>query len=500
MKTGWKYIAGIITLLLLMLLAFKSQSQQVKAIEYFFNTDPGLGNGTRINLTPSANIDVTVNFDMSALPVGLHQLFVRALDTDDQWSLYHVFPIVKGVGNATRLIEKIEYFFNTDPGVGNGIQLPITAVAVADINVTLDLSSLPNGLHQVFVRAMDNAGKWSLYQTYPIIKGPGSTQPLTVTQMEFFIDTDPGVGNGILIPVNAAYSIDSTFILQLPPSPNDTVHLYIRAQDNRGLWGLYHDTIIAVSCALYKFKPGFSIEPVIACTHSPVQFTDSSNAGEWHWGFGLNDSSALQHPTRIFTNAGTHEVSLYVVNAKGCVSDTTRKTVTVSEPPIIDAGPDIELYPGDQVTLNPIVTGNQLQYSWSPDDYMNNATVRNPVVTATQDILYRLTVTNNAGCSARDSLRIRVITETREIKVPNVFSPNGDGVNDYWLINFLNTYANCRVQVFNRYGQKVFESNGYSTPWNGTFKNQPLPFGTYYYVIELRKGMKALTGYVTLVR
>jgi gliding motility-associated-like protein len=97
-------------------------------------------------------------------------------------------------------------------------------------------------------------------------------------------------------------------------------------------------------------------------------------------------------------------------------------------------------------------------------------------------------------------LNVKVITEIREIKVPNIFTPNGDGVNDHWLIQFLNTYANCRVQVFNRYGQKVFESTGYNNPWDGKFNNQPLPFGTYYYIIALRKGMKSITGYVTIVR
>jgi gliding motility-associated-like protein len=489
-----------IGLLFFLLWSLQTTAQSVKAIEYFFDTDPGPGNGTRVNLNAATLIDTTVNFDISALSPGLHQLFVRALDSDDQWSLNHVYPVLIGVGNAAGMVEKIEYFFNTDPGVGNGIQLPIAAAATADVQATLDLSSLPDGLHQVYIRAMDNAGKWSLYHTYPVIKGPGTTQPLTVRQMEFFIDADPGVGRGTPIPVQAAYSIDSVFMLQLPPTDKDTVHLYIRAQDNRGLWGLYHDTIVVVSCALYRFKPGFSIDPEPACIDAPVQFTDSSNAGEWHWGFGLNDSSSLQNPVRRYATAGLHEISLYVVNAKGCVSDTTRKTITVSAPPVVDAGPDLELFIGDQATLNPIIGGTQLQYTWSPGTYMNNSSVRNPVITATENIQYKLSVSNAAGCTASDSLQVRVIKETRDIKVPNIFTPNGDGINDLWLIQYLGTYANCRVQVFNRYGQKVFESTGYNTPWNGKYNDQPLPFGTYYYVIELRKGMKALTGFVTIVR
>ena len=58
----------------------------------------------------------------------------------------------------------------------------------------------------------------------------------------------------------------------------------------------------------------------------------------------------------------------------------------------------------------------------------------------------------------------------------------------------------CRVRIFNRYGQKVFESNGYSMPWNGTMNGKPLPFGTYYYVIENVSTLKPFTGYVTIIQ
>jgi len=74
------------------------------------------------------------------------------------------------------------------------------------------------------------------------------------------------------------------------------------------------------------------------------------------------------------------------------------------------------------------------------------------------------------------------------------FTPNGDGVNDLWLVTNGNCVTNITAQVFNRYGAKVFESNDYKNNWNGTYKGKPLPDGTYYYIISfnLLNGKKEL--------
>jgi gliding motility-associated-like protein len=86
------------------------------------------------------------------------------------------------------------------------------------------------------------------------------------------------------------------------------------------------------------------------------------------------------------------------------------------------------------------------------------------------------------------------------IRVPNAFSPNGDGINDVWVLEFLETYANCRVEIFDRYGTKLFSSIGYNRPWDGTFKGSPVPVATYYYIIDKRDGEAPLSGYVVVLR
>lgn len=84
--------------------------------------------------------------------------------------------------------------------------------------------------------------------------------------------------------------------------------------------------------------------------------------------------------------------------------------------------------------------------------------------------------------------------------IPNVFSPNGDGINDDWQVKFLAQYPNCRVEIFNRSGVKLFESKGYSRPWDGTFNGKPVPVATYYYLINLNNDEPPISGYVAVLR
>ena len=92
------------------------------------------------------------------------------------------------------------------------------------------------------------------------------------------------------------------------------------------------------------------------------------------------------------------------------------------------------------------------------------------------------------------------LTAKKSIIIPNVFSPNGDNVNDKWVIRGLVEYEECRVEIYNRYGQLLFQSFGYRQPWDGTYKGQAMPVATYYYIINLKPGEAPLSGSVTVLR
>lgn len=86
------------------------------------------------------------------------------------------------------------------------------------------------------------------------------------------------------------------------------------------------------------------------------------------------------------------------------------------------------------------------------------------------------------------------------IDIANTITPNGDGINDYWTIKNIENYPGALIQIFNRYGQKVYESKGYSIPFDGTYNNQKLATGVYYYIINLGNKCNLLSGSLTIIR
>ena len=109
---------------------------------------------------------------------------------------------------------------------------------------------------------------------------------------------------------------------------------------------------------------------------------------------------------------------------------------------------------------------------------------------------YRVEVTDVNNCIYKRSVFVPL--KDGCIFIANAITPNGDGSNDTWVIGGLDGYADAHVQVVNRYGQVVFESNGYTNPWRGTLNNEPLPPADYYYVVSYDKSKEPLTGVVSI--
>ena len=109
---------------------------------------------------------------------------------------------------------------------------------------------------------------------------------------------------------------------------------------------------------------------------------------------------------------------------------------------------------------------------------------------------YRVEVTDVNNCIYKRSVFVPL--KDGCIFIANAITPNGDGANDTWVIGGLDGYSNAQVQVVNRYGQVVFESNGYANPWRGTLNNDPLPPADYYYVVSYDKSKEPLTGVVSI--
>ncbi len=96
---------------------------------------------------------------------------------------------------------------------------------------------------------------------------------------------------------------------------------------------------------------------------------------------------------------------------------------------------------------------------------------------------------------------LTIYAAPQNIKVPNAFTPNSDGINDVWDIKDLQYYPSCTVEIYNRYGEHLYHSTGYGQAWDGTYNTKSLPFGTYYYIINLNDGTSTrLSGYVAIIK
>lgn len=133
-------------------------------------------------------------------------------------------------------------------------------------------------------------------------------------------------------------------------------------------------------------------------------------------------------------------------------------------------------------------------FLWNPAQAPGNITNSFPIASAI--VNSRRIILGNAMLY----LSKRVSNHFKPFLIPNAFSPNGDNINDKWIIRGLKDYDNCTVEIFTRYGREVFRSTGYQRPWDGTYNGSPMPVGTYYYLIDLRNGEKPLSGPLTLLR
>jgi gliding motility-associated-like protein len=180
-----------------------------------------------------------------------------------------------------------------------------------------------------------------------------------------------------------------------------------------------------------------------------------------------------------------------------CAAVSGSILVSINPLPIVNIGGDKYVIEKNSIVLSPQVNESGLKYKWSPASYLTNDTILNPVCQPPTDITYTLTVKDNKGCSSTDNVTINVL---KIPVVPNVFTPNGDGINDTWQIKYLATYPGCTVQIYTRYGQLIFQSTGYSKPWDGTVNGKSLPAATYYYIIDPKNGLKPMSGFVDIVR
>ena len=244
-------------------------------------------------------------------------------------------------------------------------------------------------------------------------------------------------------------------------------------------------------------------------------FSDSSTVSspetvnQWFWDFGGPGQSNLQNPTQLFPGSGFYNISLIATSNHGC-KDTLVKQLNLTPRP--SAGFAYSISSGVNVgtTVNFVDTSSYAStWSWNfGDGQGNGSTLQNPSTIYYDNGTYVVTqvVSDGYGCTdtARVAIKINNVTFEISTLIPNAISPNGDGKNDVWKLDFLSLlYPNASVKIYNRWGEEIYTSEGsYNTPWDGTYKGQLLPVGTYYYILELNdtKITEPFKGGILLIR
>lgn len=225
-------------------------------------------------------------------------------------------------------------------------------------------------------------------------------------------------------------------------------------------------------------------------------FSDSTTVSSpetinsWFWDFGGAGQSNVKNPSQLFPGTGFYNITLIASSNHNC-KDTLVKQLNLTPRP--SAGFAYSISSGINVgtTVN-FVDTSSYSNSWNWN-FQNGSTssLQNPSTIYYDNGTFIVTqiVSDGYGCSdtARVAIKINNVTTEISTLIPNAISPNGDGKNDFWKLDFLSIlYPNAEINIYTRWGENIYNSVGaYSNPWDGTYNGAKLPVGTYYYVLNL---------------
>jgi gliding motility-associated-like protein len=315
----------------------------------------------------------------------------------------------------------------------------------------------------------------------------------------------PSGGNGTYTYLWES-SITSATAAFAPAAGTNNTQNYTPPVITRTTW--FRRTVISDNCSSVSETVQIDVTPlpavpvvqaasVTTCSDSTATLVATGPGGTYQWFETATGGNILFEGATFVTSGLRQNTTFYVqtVNQNQCVSPA-RTAVTVNVTSITaSAGRDTTIIEGNTMEL---IGRGGVRYTWEPAAGLNDPNVERPVARPTKTTTYKVTAYSEEGCSATDEVTITVIPR---VIIVNTFSPNRDGINETWEIQQIENYPQATVEIFNRWGTKVFTSDvGYKKAWDGTHNGQDLPLATYYYIIRLDNISKPISGNVTLVR
>lgn len=193
----------------------------------------------------------------------------------------------------------------------------------------------------------------------------------------------------------------------------------------------------------------------------------------------------------VLAGIGNHILLYSYTDGNGCVAKKTR-IAAVNAPPVITMPVSVYIQEGDSATIQANVAG-ATAYQWSPPGGLGSTQVMQPSASPDVTTTYSLHAENTEGCYSEAEVTVTVFPG---VDIPNAFTPNGDADNQTWELKNIVLYPDCSVEIFNRWGTRVYKTANYQNEWDGA----GLPAATYYYVIKLNNLLPVRTGSVSIFR
>ncbi|EZH73046.1 hypothetical protein ATO12_18700 [Aquimarina atlantica] len=421
-------------------------------------TNPTASNPAGITVTCASDVppeDITVVIDeMDNCTANPIVEFVGDVTTSTG-IVIRTYSVTDIAGNSITVTQTITVNDTTDPTASN--PSPINVQCTDDV-------PLPDVV--VVTDEADNCGVVTVAFEGDV--SDGNSNPEVITRTYSITDE---VGNSI----NVTQTI----------TVNDTTNPNIDCPAN-----ITQNVDLGLSTAIVTYTPPIGTDNCIGVT--TVQIA------------GLPSGSGFP----IGTTTNTFEVTDSAGNTNTCSFDI----IITDEDPIIcevQAGEDEEIIQGQEVQLNATASGNGT-FVWTPSISLTNANIANPIATPDQTTTYTVLFTSNQGCIEEDTVTVYVEAQ-EEDQTRYGFSPDGDGINEYWEIHNIENYPNNKVSIYNRWGDIVFEVEGYnntSRVFRGianrkrSLGGDKLPEGTYFFNINIEgsHNLKKQTGFLVLKR
>lgn len=221
-----------------------------------------------------------------------------------------------------------------------------------------------------------------------------------------------------------------------------------------------------------------------------VMFWQSNSGSGWTT---ITNTLTSENVSSIYQNT---QYRCVVQNGSCSVDTSNIVLISIHAVQPVSAGNDVSVNLGESITLTGSGAGTP---TWSPATYLSNANTFTTIAKPDETTTFVLSVVDSNTCTSYDTI-IVTVEKSDEIIITNLFTPNGDGINDIWYIQNIESYPLNEVSVFNIYGKLIYNTKGYKNDWGGTINSSPVTDGTYYYVVKLSNDKDVIKGPLEILR